>query len=406
VSNRFDTDPGAGGTEVLTADLAAALAQRSVTVTWLATSTPGIDAQLPPFRPAAGTGRKIRVAAQDVAAPPVDWQERERAAAREIIAALGGVPSFDLVHVTHFSRTGLGFLDHGPIRYTPVVATLTDYTAVCGDFQMIHGSTGRRCTPPVPAETCATCLAASSESHASAHDIEAWRQRNLAVLNQRCRALWVQTPQQRRHLAAAGLRENHIVSDRAAYAIPPTWRSRQPAAEPLTLLFLGRASAEKGLHILLDAFMAWPRPARLRVFSSPDDAGYERLSRRKASGDPRIEWRRPVARDDLVQPLNGAHALIVPSQWDENHPMVLQYALALGLPVLCSSVASLAHLAGQPGLRFVDRYWDTTAWVEAFEDFANRPLAARTDRGDELRRDYENFVDDVVVRYRCVVGAQ
>jgi glycosyltransferase involved in cell wall biosynthesis len=294
----------------------------------------------------------------------------------------------------------LDFLDHRQLRQVPAVATLTDYTSVCGDFQLIHRYTGQPCVPPVAAETCAACLHDRGSTAPRAQDVEAWRRRNLAVLNECCHGVWVQTPYQGRRLVAAGLRATQIISDRAAYAIPSSWRPRPPVAGPPSLLFLGRASAEKGLHVLLEAFLAWRRPARLRVVTTPDDDAYERRLRRVALADPRIEWLPPVARDDLIGLLHGAHALVVPSQWDENHPMVMQYAMAVGVPVLCSAVASLAHLAARPGVHLVEGYHDAAAWVHAIDDLASRPPHPTIDPTAPARRAYAEFVDTTVDVYR------
>jgi hypothetical protein len=115
------------------------------------------------------------------------------------------------------------------------------------------------------------------------------------------------------------------------------------------------------------------------------------------------DWLPPVARDDLIGLPHGAHALVVPSQWDENHPMVLQYAMAVGVPVLCSAVASLAHLAAQPGVHLVEGYHDAAAWVRAVDDLASRPPRPATDPTAPVRRDYEEFVDTTVDVYRKAV---
>lgn len=402
VTNRFDTDSGAGGTEVLTADLADALTTRAVTVTWLvASGTPGTPTSM---EPRAWPVRQVRVAVPSAAAPPVGWRKREALAARHLIAALRGVPPVDLVHLMHFSRTGLDFLGHRQMLAIPAVATLTDYTSVCGDFQLVHRHTGRACVPPVSAHMCAACLTDGDSELTRAQEIEAWRQRNLTALNERCHAVWVQTPWQARRLVDAGLHAAQIVGDRAAYAIPRSWRPRATAGGPPTLLFLGRASAEKGLHVLLEAFMGWQRPARLRIVTTPDDGAYERRLRRAASADPRIEWHPPVARDDLIDLLNDADALVVPSQWEENHPMVMQYAMAVGVPVLASGVASLAHLSEHKGVRFVEGYDEVAAWIRAFDGLLDQPSRPTRGQSEQFHRSYEEFLDTTIDVYRKAVG--
>ena len=245
VSNRFETDARAGGTEVLTADLAFALLNRSIRVTWLATTTE--DTSTPAAPPATSAAvRRLAVDTPAGSTPPDRWHDREATVARAIASALSGVSPIDVIHVTHFSRTGLEFLYQKPVRTVAAAATLTDYTAICGDYQLINQLDKRRCKPPIAARTCSACLTVASRSPVSARDVATWRRRNLTVLNRRCQALWMQTPFQRRRMVAAGLRDDNIVSDRAAYAIPSTWRPHRPPARPTDSSFSGTRIGRKG----------------------------------------------------------------------------------------------------------------------------------------------------------------
>ncbi|WP_213451193.1 glycosyltransferase [Rhizomonospora bruguierae] len=393
VGNRFEVDPGAGGTEMLTADLAAALSERRVSVTWLAT---GDDGNAPP---GLGAVTRVRVPVPPAVAPSASWRAREGVVTRTVEDALRDAPPFDVVHVTHFSRLGLGFLDARPLRDAKTVATLTDYTAVCGDYQLVHRRTGQPCAPPVAPGDCAECLAwGTAPGRTDAVEYDDWRSRNVRLLSGRFRALWVQTPHQRRRLVDAGLDDGRIVSDRAQYAIPASWRRRPAGTGIPTLLFLGRASPEKGLHVLLDAFAAWPGSARLRVVTTADDGGYERTARAAVAGNGRVEWLSPVGRDELGDLLNAATALVVPSQWDENHPMVMHYAMALGVPVLCSAVPSLTHLTGVADVRPVEEYHDPASWGMAFDELMGDPGAA-IDRTAEFRKAYSDLVESIADTY-------
>ncbi|GFJ78030.1 hypothetical protein [Phytohabitans houttuyneae] len=62
MSNRYDTEPGAGGTEALTADLVTALTARSLRVTWLTPAAAGQQraGAVPRPRVPGGSGRTTR----------------------------------------------------------------------------------------------------------------------------------------------------------------------------------------------------------------------------------------------------------------------------------------------------------------------------------------------------------
>ncbi|MEE1781691.1 glycosyltransferase [Streptomyces sp. SP17BM10] len=390
VTHRFAGEQ-AGGTEILADDLARALTARGLDVTWLAAGDP----PSPPRRTAAEYISVPAVFAHDY---PVGWRAQEVQQAARIELLLNGRPAVDLVHVLHFSRIGLAFLDSAPLRDVPVVATLTDYTAVCPDHQLLVRSTGAQCTSTAPSTSCVGCLGAPT---VAAGDVESWRARNVAWLNGRVRALWTQTPHQAAELAKAGVTVDKVVRDRACYGLPDSWQS--PAGSGgggEYLLFLGRCSPEKGLQVLLDALAHSPTTLPLLVATVPDDAAYEERMRLVAAADPRVRWLPPLSRADVGPVLAGARALLAPSQWWENHPIVAHEARALGVPVWSSAVPSMRHLADDDGgVHLVEQYTDPASWRQAI-DAAAACQEPRVPSFGRRASAFEAFVDEMVGVYR------
>ncbi|MFI6448818.1 glycosyltransferase [Kitasatospora sp. NPDC050543] len=393
-THRF-ADGNAGGTEILADDLARALKARGLHVSWLAAG----DAP-PPHQHTADEYLSLPAAFADDY--PVGWRAPEAKQARRVEQLLATKALVDLVHVLHFSRTGLEFLDVPSLRGVPVVATLTDYTAVCPDHQLVVRSTGTQCTATAASRDCLGCLNAPGEA---VGDVASWRARNVAWLNGRVRALWTQTPHQAAELARAGVDVGKVVRDRACYGLPAAWgplASGGPAGQ--CLLFLGRCSPEKGLHLLLDAFRASDTELPLLIATVPDDKTYEEQMRALAATDPRVRWLPQVSRADVGPLLAGARALLVPSQWWENHPLVAHEARALGVPVWSSAVPSMSHLADEPGFHLVEDYQDPAAWTRAL-DAASRHRAPRVPSFGRRVGGFERFVDEIVSVYRKVVAA-
>ena len=404
VSNRFEAR--GGGTEVFTHDLAHALLKRSIQVSWLAVDEGSMRSPLDGVR-------RIALSTPLGNAYPRDWRRREARQARHIELLLTGLPTIDAIHVTHFSRIGLDFLECSALKRVPASCTLTDYAAVCADYQLRHRPTGRLCHATAPSARCVSCLAhhaGESESgeegaapgSQSVEEIDSWRRRNLSWLAERCAAVWVQTPYQRQELISAGLDPAKLVRDIAAYAVPEPWYPLKPeVGDPQKALFLGRASSEKGLHILLAAFRSWGGAGRLRLITLPDDLAYEQRLRGLAAEDPRVEWLAPMTRNQLGSVLAEARALIVPSQWYENHPLVIHYALALGVPVVCSALPSLRHLSALGDVQYVSPYDDLSAWTAALTQLFGTPPAPRRNRSEEFARGFEDLVDEIVAVYRA-----
>ncbi|MFE2105234.1 glycosyltransferase [Kitasatospora sp. NPDC059463] len=389
VTHRFAGEE-AGGTEILADDLARALTARGLDVVWLAAGDP-------PSPQRHSAAEYISVPALFARDYPVGWREQEAQQAARIDQLLASRPAVDLVHVLHFSRVGLAFLDTVPLRNVPVVATLTDYTAVCPDHQLLVRSTGGQCTSTAPSTGCVGCLGAPA---AAAGDVESWRARNVAWLNERVRALWTQTPHQAVELAKAGVAVDMMVRDQACYGLPGSWQSLvESSGGGEYLLFLGRCSPEKGLRVLLNALAESPTTLPLLVATVPDDAAYEERMRLVAAADPRVRWLPPLARSDVGPVLAGARALLVPSQWWENHPIVAHEARALGVPVWSSAVPSMRHLADDEGVHLVEQYADPGSWRQAI-DAATGSQEPRMPSFGRRTSAFEAFVDEMVSVYR------
>lgn len=150
-------------------------------------------------------------------------------------------------------------------------------------------------------------------------------------------------------LRRAGIRRLHVIGNSSAILAPspPPSALTLPGAGP-HLLYAGRHSPEKGLHVLL---AAWPHlrhhlpSARLWVLGAPARGAYgKRIS--QALQQPGIQAQGFVP--DVRPWLSAVHAVIVPSL-QESWGMTAFEALAAGTPLVASSVGGLPVLcAGAP----------------------------------------------------------
>ena len=124
------------------------------------------------------------------------------------------------------------------------------------------------------------------------------------------------------------------------------------------LLFFGRLSSEKGVDVLVDAFIkALPSlPAKLKLVIAGD--GPERQSieaKVSAAGDmasDRIELVGFQSSADMQRYAEKASLAIASSRWRENMPYSIVEAFALGTPVIGSEIGGIPELVveGQTGL--------------------------------------------------------
>lgn len=111
------------------------------------------------------------------------------------------------------------------------------------------------------------------------------------------------------------------------------------------LLFVGRLSPEKGVQVLLDAASL----AQQRVTVVGDGPLAD-----QCRNHPWIDYRGAIPRAEVMQAMQTASCLIVPSTWYENMPRTVVEAFACGLPVIASRLGALAEMVsdGCTGMLF------------------------------------------------------
>jgi glycosyltransferase involved in cell wall biosynthesis len=106
-------------------------------------------------------------------------------------------------------------------------------------------------------------------------------------------------------------------------------------AEAAVVLFAGRLVEKKGVHLVLDVCRRLPN-VRFVV------AGDGPLRTQLAEALPNVLWHRTVAPDDMPSYYHAADCVLLPSQ-GEGLPLVVQEAMASGLPVVVSADETYAE---------------------------------------------------------------
>ena len=108
---------------------------------------------------------------------------------------------------------------------------------------------------------------------------------------------------------------------------------------PLKLIFLGRISKFKGLHLLIEAIKNInPLSVQLSIFGNSDDALYESSLKTATISNKNISWKGKLNQEDVVNTLNEHDVLCLCSTFSEMSPMVIQEAFAARIPVIASNV--------------------------------------------------------------------
>jgi glycosyltransferase involved in cell wall biosynthesis len=304
------------------------------------------------------------------------WFERYLAAARP-----------DLVHVTSTVTLGVGVLRAVHRLRIRLVLTLMDFWFLC-PRTTLQRADGRLCSGHATVRECERCQMQASRLF---RRLGGWMPGRATA------ALWSGTsrvPALARLRGARGLALN--INDRRAllgealrlpdlviahsrfvkdtfedaglvgnvrylpngheFTGPGAHVARSPG-DVLRVGFMGQIAELKGLHTLVEGFLLADMDgrARLDIWGDPRrDPDYAAPLRAMTEGHPSITWRGAFRHDDVGEVLRQIDVLVVPSNWYENAPLVIQEAFAAGTPVVATGIGGMAEAVSNEvnGLHF------------------------------------------------------
>lgn len=325
-----------------------------------------------------------RVARRALAALRLLWSFPARAAARRVAAR----ERPDIAHYhSIFRKLTPSILPALKERGIPIVQTVHELQLVCGTLYHFRG--GRIC------EECrggrhwrllATRCRDGSLVHSALLTAEMYLHRAMRVYERFTDRFLCPSRFVLERLAERGIPRKKLVYlpnfvDESFFTPPPEG-ARRAADAPF--LYAGQLDRHKGVTVAVAAVARVPG-ARLRIAGrGPIAAEVGALAGRLAPA--RIEllgWRDRVA---LRDEMRGARALIVPSLWYENNPLVILEAAACGTPAIVSDLGALPELvvADENGLRA--RPGDEASLAEAIARLqGDGALARRLGEGARAR---------------------
>ena len=127
----------------------------------------------------------------------------------------------------------------------------------------------------------------------------------------------------------------------------------------LKLVFVGRSTHIKGIHVLIEAVKLLPKdlPIKVTCFCSDiiwEQKGYGQQIKQQLEADSRFDIQYHVSNSQLLKLLANYDFSVVPSLWLETGPLTVLEAFATGIPVIGSRLGGIAELVqdGVDGLLF------------------------------------------------------
>lgn len=303
----------------------------------------------------------------------------------------------EVVHVGHLNHLSTSLLMEAASREIPIVYTLHDYWVMCprGQFMQMFpkdphdlwaacdGQEDRKC-----AERCYARYFSGAPDEREA-DITYWtdwvgrRMRHMRemvdlvdIFVAPARYLY------RRYRDEFGLPERKLVYLDYGFDLERLQGRERQGGEPFTFGYIGTHIPAKGVHLLIEAFGRLRGQPRLRIWGRPrgqDTAALHALAEALPDGaGARVEWCSEYRNQDIVRDVfDRVDAIVVPSVWVENSPLVIHEAQQARVPVITADAGGMAEYVQHEvnGLQFEHR--SPGALAARMQRFVDDPELAR-----------------------------
>jgi glycosyltransferase involved in cell wall biosynthesis len=266
----------------------------------------------------------------------------------------------DVVHVGHLLHLSTSLVYEVAARRIPLVFTLHDYWIMCprGQFMQQHGEPGNPwpvCDGQADRKCAERCYAARFAGKEGEDDVGHWthwvsrRMEHSREIAELVDVFIAPSPYLlRRFRDQFGIPEEKLVQLECGLDTTRLRGRRRSPGEAFTFGYIGTHIPAKGVQHLIEAFGMLQGAARLRIWGRPraETEALKSLARRFVDDVAgRVEWRGEYRNQDIVRDVfDHVDAIVVPSIWVENSPLVIREAQHARVPVITANAGGMAEL--------------------------------------------------------------
>ena len=132
-------------------------------------------------------------------------------------------------------------------------------------------------------------------------------------------------------------------------------------------LFYGRLAKEKGLRTLINTWIEFQIQSPLLIVGEGDEKeSLEKVV--KTNNNCGIQFLGYKKGNELLEIIDNASFIIVPSEWYENNPLTIIESYSLGKPVICSDVGGIPEIVLNKETGFLFEMGSKTALSKCIKD--------------------------------------
>ncbi len=260
-----------------------------------------------------------------------------------VLKRLSNIEKPDILHVHNtFPLLSPAIFRAARNSKTATVLTLHNYRIFCAGAIPLRD--GLPCTECIDKQSIIPALRygcyRQSRIATAPLAIMIWLHRMIGTWHKDVDAYIALTEFQKNKMIEGGLQSDKIFVKPHFYLDPPQpipWEGRDPR-----IVFIGRLSNEKGVHVLIDAWKKWSTEAPMLdiIGDGPDRSFLERESG-GLDNTGKIRFNGQLPFEETQKMLSRSRLLILPSLSFEGFPMVIMEAFSLGIPVAASRLGSI-----------------------------------------------------------------
>ena len=268
----------------------------------------------------------------------------------------------DIVHIGHLNHLSTSLINKIP-HSIPIIYTLHDYWLMCPRGQFIQRSPENinevwgLCDGQEDSKCAVRCYAGyfSGSSEDFLQDSAYWsdwiRRRMVYIKDILPRVDYFIAPSQ--YLLEKFKNDFAVPAKKLIYLdygfdLKRLSKRIRTPNEPFTFGYIGTHIPAKGIQLLIEAFGKIKGDAFLRIWGRPRGEDTRVLKAMAESlsldGSQRIEWLSEYSNQQIVKDVfNKVDAIVVPSIWHENSPLVIHEALQVRVPVITADVGGMSE---------------------------------------------------------------
>lgn len=258
-------------------------------------------------------------------------------------------------------------------HHIPVVQTLHDYKLISPNYSLYHD--GQICEITKGGRYCravghkcvkgsrAASLVCAIEMYV--HKLFGWYENNVDVFIAPSRFLMGKVKEWRTRVKKITMLPYFLNT------------ATRPAADQPGdyFLFFGRLSEEKGIPVLLRATTGLDFPLHI-IGTGPDEPRLRQIT--QDLNLSQVKFLGYQTSQHLIDAIRGARAIIVPSLWYENCPLVIQEAFQQGRPVIATDLGGMKEFVTDEVTGRLFKLGSDAQLHNILEEFVANPVLAQT----------------------------